>query len=91
MNCKFPISSSFGRKLRQKSERAGSEHYVQTHITEPHCLSYLGWSTRGNQFQLCLALLGIKTLVANNDRTIFTLHERTEGDMAPDPMVRKRS
>ena len=37
---KLSISSSFGVRLSQKRNWAGSEHYVQTHISELLCLFY---------------------------------------------------
>ena len=37
----FPICSPFGRQLCQNCGWAGSEPYVQSHITEPPCWYYM--------------------------------------------------
>ena len=62
---KFSICSSFGRQLNQKWGRAGSEHYLRTHIIEPPCfctyLFYINFSL--NKLAVSVNKIVVKALV----------------------------
>ena len=68
---KFSIFSSFGRQLSENSGYAGSEHQVQTHLTEPPC-ACKDWCLTFKTSKSSLKLLRhLYNVVINNLKDFF--------------------